>query len=187
LRPGIKSPGEAKTDFAILKLLLQEAGGGAPATPAEAFKELAAETRGYEMVSLDMVGMQGYVWGSDNLEPEIKKLVPVAGAKEVEGSYQLLVGSALYHSGTVSVHAQGPTAVVSEPYIEIGRDDAAELQLQDDDQLKLKAADGEIKAKVKVDRRLPKGVFFAPYHFNELQLNRIYSGQPAIAVEPVKV
>ncbi len=187
LRPGIKSPGEAKTDFAILQLLLQAVGVKAPATPAETFKKFAAETAGYEMIGLEMVGQHGYVWGSDNLQPESRKLVPVAGAKGIEGSYQLLVGSALYHSGTVSVHAQGPTAVVSEPYIEIGRDDAAELQLQDDDLLKLKAAAGEIKAKVKVDRRLPKGVFFAPYHFNELQLNRIYSGQPAIAVEPEKV
>jgi NADH-quinone oxidoreductase chain G len=186
LRAGIKSPGEAKTDFEILQLLLKEAGASAATTPAETFKALAAETAGYEMVTLDMVGPQGYVWGSDNLQIEKKKLVPVAGADALEGRYQLLVGSALYHSGTVSVHAKGPMAVVSEPYIELGRDDAAELKLAEGDLLKLKAADGEIQAKVKVDRRLPKGVFFTPYHFAELQLNKIYTGQPAIAVEPVK-
>jgi len=92
----------------------------------------------------------------------------------------------LHHSGTMSTHAKGPLAVVSEPYIEVGREDAGELQLKEGDLLKLKAAGGEIEAKVKVDRRLPKGVFFAPYHFAELELNRIYFGQPAIAVELVK-
>ena len=187
LRAGIKSPGEAKTDFAILSLLLKELGVKAPASPAEAFAALAADTAGYEMISLDMVGSHGYVWGSDNLNIETKNLVPVAGADVLAGQYQLLVGSALYHSGTVSVHAKGPKAVVSEPYIELGREDAAELQLAEGDRLKLKAANGEIQAKVKVDRRLPKGVFFTPYHFAELQLNKIYNGQPAIAVEPVKI
>ena len=186
LRVGIKSPGQAKTDFAILQLLLKELGASVPATPAETFKALAAETPGYDMVTLDMVGPQGYVWGSDNLKIEKKKLIPIAGADALEGQYQLLVGSALYHSGTVSVHAKGPMAVVPEPYIELGRDDAAELQLAEGDLLKLKAAEGEIQAKVKVDRRLPKGVFFTPYHFAELQLNKIYTGQPAITVEPVK-
>jgi predicted molibdopterin-dependent oxidoreductase YjgC len=77
-------------------------------------------------------------------------------------------------------------AVVSEPYIELGRDDAAALDISDGDKIKLKAAQGEIQAKAKVDRRLPKGVFFTPYHFAELQLNRIYTGQAAIAVKPTK-
>ena len=187
LRIGIKSPGEARTDFAILQALLTRLGVKAPATPAEAFSQLAAATPGYEMVNLDMVGAQGYVWGSDILQPASRKLVPVSGAEALTGQYQLLIGSALYHSGTVSVHAKGPLAVVPEPYIEMGREDATELDIVEGDLLKLKAAGGEIKAKAKVDKRLPKGVFFAPYHFAELELNKIYTGQPAIVVEPVKV
>jgi predicted molibdopterin-dependent oxidoreductase YjgC len=77
-------------------------------------------------------------------------------------------------------------AVVPEAYIEVCREDAAELGLQEGDLLKLKAEAGELKAKVKVDRRLPQGVLFAPYHFADMELNRVYSGQPVIAVEPVK-
>lgn len=186
LRPGIKSPGDAKTDFAILKELIAKLGGTAPESPEAAFAELAATTAGYEMVNLEMVGAQGYVWGGETLAPETKNLVPVEGLTEPVGAYQLLVGSMLHHSGTISTRAKGPMAVVSEPYIELSRDDASALQLNEGDLLKLKAEGGEIQAKVKVDRRLPKGVLFAPYHFAELELNRIYSGQPAIAVEPVK-
>ncbi|HEY5674786.1 MAG TPA: molybdopterin-dependent oxidoreductase [Malonomonas sp.] len=186
LRVGIKSPGEAKTDFAILQQLIQAFGGKAPATAAEVFAALAAATPGYEMVNLEMVGPQGYVWGGDIQQPKVKQLVPVAGATELAGKYQLLVGSSLYHSGTVSTYAKGPMAVVTEPYIELCREDAAELKLAEGDLLKLKAAGGEIQAKVKVDRRLPKGVMFAPYHFAQLELNSIYTGQAAIVVEPVK-
>lgn len=186
LRAGIKSPGEAKTDYAILQTMMKEFGAVAPATPADAFTALSSETSAYQDVKLDMVGAQGCVWGGETLQPRKQQLVAVSGVTAPEGDYQLLVGSALYHSGTVSVHSKGPMAVVSEPYIELGRDDAAELDIVDGDKIKLKAANGEIQAKAKVDRRLPKGVFFTPYHFAELQLNRIYTGQAAIAVQPAK-
>lgn len=186
VRKGINSKGAAKSDFAILQQLLQAFGASAPETPEAAFAELAAATPGYEMINLDMVGPQGYVWGGDNLKPETSKLVPVAGGIALDSKYQLLVGSALYHSGTVSTHAKGPNAVVSEAYIEVCREDAAELGLTEGDLLKLKAEGGELKAKVKIDRRLPQGVMFAPYHFAQMELNRVYSGQPVIAVEPVK-
>ena len=187
LRAGIKSPGEVKTDFAIFQEILALLGASAPASPAEAFAALSTEVPAYSGIKLTDIGAQGYVWGGETLEPVTRKLVPVAGGEKLTGKYQLLVGSALYHSGTVSTHAKGPLAVVSEPYIELGREDAQELQLADGDMLKLKADGGEIKAKVKVDRRLPKGVLFAPYHFGSLGLNDIYTGQPAIPVEPVKL
>ncbi|WP_303721583.1 NADH-quinone oxidoreductase subunit NuoG [Malonomonas rubra] len=186
VRKGIQSKGEAKTDFAILQQLLKAAGKDVPVDEAAAFAALAAATPGYEGVSLEMVGPQGYVWGGDILKPETANLIPVAGGKAVDSKYQLLTGSALYHSGTVSTKAKGPSAVVAEAYIEVCREDAAELGLEEGDLLKLKAEGGELKAKVKVDRRLPKGVFFAPYHFSDMELNRVYSGQPVIAVEPVK-
>jgi predicted molibdopterin-dependent oxidoreductase YjgC len=186
VRAGIKSPGEAQSDFAILQQLIQELGGEAPDSSESAFAALAAETAGYEMIDLEMIGPQGYVWGGEQLALEYKKLVPVAGSSEVSAAYQLLVGSTLHHSGTISTRAKGPQAVIAEPYIELCREDAAELNLQEGEELKLKAEGGEISAKVKVDYRLPKGVLFTPYHFAELQLNKIYSGQPAIAVEIVK-
>lgn len=186
VRKGVNSKGSAKSDFEILQLLLQAAGKDAPQTADEAFAQLAAATPGYEAVSLDMVGPQGCVWGGEILKPASSKLVAVAGGEALKSKYQLLVGSALYHSGTVSTKAKGPSAVVSEPYIEVCREDATELKLEEGDLLKLKTDGGEIKAKVKVDRRLPQGVMFAPYHFSSLELNRVYTGQPVIAVEPVK-
>lgn len=187
LRAGIKSPGEAKTDYAILQLVLKELGAASPASPAEAFARLGSENDAYQGIVFDQIGPQGTVWGGENLVPLKKQLVAVAGSGAPEGQYQLLVGSALYHSGTVSVHAKGPMSVVPEAYIELCREDAADLEIADGDKIRLKAANGEIVAKAKVDRRLQKGVLFAPYHFAELQLNRIYTGQAVIAVEAAKV
>ncbi len=186
LRVGIKSPGEAKTDFAILQSLLKALGSSVPATPAAAFAALSAEIPGYAGISVEQIGPQGHVWGGETLTPVNRKLIPVAAGQGLDAPYQLLVGSALYHSGTVSVHAKGPLAVVPEPYVELCRDDAVELKVAEGDMLKLKAEGGEIQAKVKIDRRLPQGVLFAPYHFPALGLNRIYTGQAVIAVEVEK-
>lgn len=183
VRAGIKTPGEAKTDFAILQSILDALGVETAATPADAFVQLTTATEGYQGIDLEMIGPQGYVWGGDIMTPITRNLVAVAGSKPLDAQYQLVVGSALYHSGTVSTYAKGPKAVVAEPYIEFCREDAAALNVKEGDLVKLSADGGEIQAKAKIDRRLPKGVLFAPYHFGELGLNRIYSGQAAIAVQ----
>ncbi|PLX87281.1 MAG: NADH dehydrogenase (quinone) subunit G [Desulfuromonas sp.] len=183
VRAAVPSPGDARTDFNILSDVLSAFGAQAPATAAEAFAQLTADTAAYQGISLDMLGAQGYVWGTDILTPITRNLVAVAGSKPLDAAHQLLVGSALYHSGTMSTHAKGPMAVVSEPYIEFGREDAKALNVAEGDLVKL-SADGEIiEAKAKVDNRLPQGVLFAPYHFSALGLNKIYRGQPAIAVQ----
>ena len=187
LRVGIKTPGEAKTDFAVFQLLLNKLQKTAPATPAAAFGELSAEVAGYAGILYEQIGAQGQVWGGETLVPVKKVLVPVAGMEPLQADYQLLVGSALYHSGSVSTRAKGPMSVCPEPYIELSRQDAATFGVETGEMLQLKADGVAIQAKVKVDNRLPQGVLFAPYHFGELNLNRIYKGQAVIAVEPAKI
>lgn len=187
LRVGIKSPGEAKTDFSVFQQLLNKLKKTAPVSPAAAFNELTAEVAGYAGIVYEQIGAQGRVWGGETLVPVKRVLVPVVGVEPLQADYQLLVGSALYHSGSVSTRSKGPMSVCPEAYIELSREDAAVLDVKTDDNIQLKAAGLMIQAKAKVDNRLPKGVLFAPYHFAELNLNKIYKGQPVIAVEPVKI
>ena len=187
LRAGIKSPGEAKSDFAIFQQLLNKLQKAAPATPAAAFSDLTDEVAGYAGINYEQIGPQGVVRGGETLVPVKKVLIPVAGSKPLQAEYQLLVGSALYHSGSVSTRAKGPISVCPEAYIELGRDDAATFNVKTGDLIQLKTAGGIIQSKAKVDTRLPKGVIFAPYHFADLGLNKIYTGQPVIAVEPSKI
>ena len=97
-----------------------------------------------------------------------------------------MTGSALYHSGTVSTKAKGPMAVLPEPYVELCREDAAALKVEDGDLVKLSGNGAELKLKVKVGNRLPKGVVFAPYHFAEAQVNKLYKGETVIPVKVTK-
>ncbi|MEJ2201078.1 MAG: molybdopterin-dependent oxidoreductase [Desulfuromonadaceae bacterium] len=184
LRAGIKSPGEAKTDRVILEKLLASLGAQVSYTgPAAIFSAIAGQVAGYAGINFDEIGPQGTVWGGENLSLPKKQLVAVGGAKAIKGKHLLLTGSALYHSGTLSTHAKGPLAVVAESYIELGREDAQALKVAEGDLVTVKAANGELKVKAKVGNRLPKGVVFVPYHFEQAGVNRIYQGEAAIAVE----
>ncbi|PLX73504.1 MAG: NADH dehydrogenase (quinone) subunit G [Desulfuromonas sp.] len=187
VHPGITSPGEAKTDYAIFELLANKLGAGLSYTgPAAVFAALANEVDAYKGVEFNAIGAQGVVWGGEELKAATKKVVPVKGAAAVDGKFVLLTGSALYHSGTVSTHAKGPVAVVPEAYVEFGSEDATVLQVADGDMIKIKANGAEVQLKAKVDKRLPQGVVFAPYHFAEAGLNKLYKGEAAIAVEVSK-
>ena len=183
VRPGIPLPGQARTDEAIFTALIEKLGGNLAFTgPAAIFAEIGRSVPAYAEANFNGIGPQGFVWGGDILAPQRRCLQPVGGATPIEGSFQLLTGSALYHSGTVSTHAKGPMAVVSEGYVEFGREDAKALQLKDGDLVKLAGNGVELQLKAKVGNRLPKGVLFAPYHFAAAGINRLYKGEAAVAV-----
>jgi len=184
VRPGIGAPGEAKTDYAIFEMLASRLGAAVAYTGPEAvFAEIVASTAGYAGSKFAEIGPQGVVWGGETLAPQKKKVVAVSGAAAGKAPFQLVTGSALYHSGTVSTRARGPMAVVAEPYLELGREDAAALKIAEGDVVTVKGNGAEVKLKAKVDTRLPQGVVFAPYHFAAAGLNRLYRGEAAVAVE----
>ncbi|RLC08486.1 MAG: NADH-quinone oxidoreductase subunit G, partial [Deltaproteobacteria bacterium] len=187
VRRGIPSPGEAKADGAIFASLAGKLGNSLSFTgPAAIFAEIGKETPAYAEFNFNEIGPQGAVWGGETLQPETRKLVAVGGGAAAEGDFQLVTGSALYHSGTVSTKAKGPMAVLPEAYVEFSREDAKELEVVEGDLVKVAGNGVELKLKAKVDNRLPKGVLFAPYHFAEAQVNRLYKGEAVIAVKVSK-
>ncbi|HXV19548.1 MAG TPA: NADH-quinone oxidoreductase subunit NuoG [Desulfuromonadales bacterium] len=184
VRPGIASPGDAKSDYAIFTMLAACLGQQVSYTgPAAVFAEIAAAVPAYAGIDFNAIGPQGIVWGGESLSPRCKKVLPVAGGKALDAPFQLVTGSALYHSGTISSRAKGPLAVVPEPYLELSLQDAAALKIVDGEMVSVKGNGVVLKLKAKVDSRLPKGVVFAPYHFASAGLNRLYRGEAAVAVE----
>lgn len=154
--------------------------------PAAIFTAVTEAVADYQGIDYNAIGPQGVVWGGESLQVASKQVAAVAGSQPLDAKYQLLTGSCLYHSGSTSVHAKGPVSVVPDAYIEVGREDAAELKLAEGDLLTVKGNGAEVKLKVKLDNRLPKGVLFAPNHFAGSGLNRLYKGAAALAVEVTK-
>ncbi len=185
VRPGITSPGEARTDGAVFAALLEKFGQSVTAEPADLFAGLCAELADYPQIALDEIGPQGVVWGGEKLAPKTRNLVAVTGGTTAEGRFVLTTGSSLYHSGSTTTHAEGPLAAVPEPYVELGREDAGELGVKDGDSVTVKAAGVELKLKAKVGTRLPKGLLFAPSHFAGTGLNRVFRGEAAVVAAEV--
>ncbi len=187
VRPGIPSPGEARTDGAIFAALAGKLGSKLSFTaPASIFAEIGKEVPAYAEFSFSEIGPQGVVWGGETLQIANRKVVFAGAGETVDGDFKLVTGSALYHSGTVSTKAKGPTAVLDEAYVELSREDAKELAVVDGDLVKVAGNGTELKLKVKVGNRLPKGVLFAPYHFAEAQVNRLYKGEAVVSVKVIK-
>lgn len=184
VRCGIKSPGEAKSDLAIFEKLLAKLGGQVTYTgPAAIFAAIAKAVPSYAGIDFNAIGPQGVVWGGETLAIAKKAVLPVEGGEALKGKFRLVTGSALYHSGTLSIRAKGPLAVVPEPYVELGLEDAKALKVKEGDLVTVKAANGEMKLKAKVTTRLPQGLVFVPYHFASSGINRIYRGEAVISVD----
>lgn len=187
VRQGLKSPGEAKTDQAIFSMLANKMGDQVTYTGPEAiFAEIKDAVPEYGQIEYSALGSQGAVWGGDMLAPRFKKLVPVEGAKPGSGKMQMVTGSALYHSGTLSTRANGPLAAMPEAYVEFGREDASVLNIKEGETVTLRGNGEELRLKVKVGSRMPKGLVFVPYHFASAGVNRLYKGEPTVAVEVLK-
>ena len=187
VRQGLKSPGEAKTDQAIFTMLANRMGDQVTYTGPEAvFAEIKDTVPEYGQIEYNAIGPQGSVWGGDMLAPRHKKLVAVGGAKPVSGKMQMVTGSALYHSGTLSTRSKGPLAAMPEAYVEFGREDAVEFGINEGETVTLRGNGEELKLKAKVGSRLPKGLVFVPYHFASAGVNRLYKGESTVAVEVLK-
>ena len=171
----IKPLGQARSDFQILSELIARLDGTAPcADVASAFAELTATAPGYKGLTLAGLGDEGAirpVSGTARFHA-----VAVAPVVAEAGKMALVTGSALNHSGTLSLYGEGPMLVCPEGYVEFGREDAAALKIDDGDAVKVTSATGTVTLKAKVGTRMPKGVVFAPYHFAANSINTVTAG-----------
>jgi formate dehydrogenase major subunit/NADH-quinone oxidoreductase subunit G len=165
----IPAVGSAKPELEIYGALISRLGGQV-STAAELFSSIPA----YAGISYDAIPVEGQFVES---KLATKLIVPTYSAPVAEaGKYALLVGSALYHCGTMSQHGEGPLAVCPEGYVELSRTDAAGLKVEDGDLLTLTSAAGSIKLKAKVGMRMSAGVLFTPSHFGPNPVGQVWTG-----------
>jgi predicted molibdopterin-dependent oxidoreductase YjgC len=80
--------------------------------------------------------------------------------------YSLLVGPVLFHSGTLSTHAQGLLTLAPGGILEINPEDMAGLKVIESDSVKISNNDISLRVKIKSSPRVPRGVVFLPGHFD---------------------
>ena len=174
LQKAIKPIGLSKSDFEILDAVNDALGGGKYGCQGVIFKEIASSVPGYEGLTQAGLGCEGAI-----VPVAIAaKLVPVSAKAQVPvaGKLALVTGSALYHNGTMSRFGEGPMHVCPEVYAELSTLDAAEMKIVEGDLVTVTSGTGSVSLAAKVGKRVPKGVVFAPYHFNEGSINTITDG-----------
>jgi len=86
----------------------------------------------------------------------------------------LIIGKSLQHSGSFTTHAPGATLLVTPgAALRLNPEDAAALELNEGDAVKVISSHGEVTAPVKLSVALPPGVAFLPEHFGEPAANEL--------------
>ena len=176
IKPAVGKVGQSRSDFEIFGSLINKLGGHAAASPSIVFDSIASSTPGYVGMSYTTLGDVGS-FAPVTVNPSFVITEVTANGAET-GKMALVTGSALYHSGTLSQYGEGPMYVCPEGYIELSRSDAARLKIVEKDLVNVTSSSGSIKLKSKVSIRMPEGVVFAPYHFAEIPVNKVWSGAP---------
>jgi formate dehydrogenase major subunit len=190
--PAIDPPGEAKTDFEIIKLVSRALGHELRwATSADAMDEIAALTPDWAGISHARLGRHGLQWpvapdGSDAPILYEHEFTLAGGrahfaalpykapgdAADDEFPLILVTGRRLqhYNAGTMT-RRTGNVELVGADVLEIHPDDAARLWISDGDRISVRSRVGRIELPAQVTDRIEPGHVFTTFHFPETRTN----------------
>ena len=174
LGKAVSPPGEAREDWDILTELYNRLSGESRATaPAGIFSEIAGLVPAYGALN----GTEGTLAATLH---EAFTVAPVSASASTAGDaaypFTLMTGPILYHSGTTTTWSCNNLEVAPAGYVEINPTDAAQLGVTDGAAVKLSSACGSVTGPAKVSTRVKPGTVFAPYHFREMDVNRLLDG-----------
>jgi formate dehydrogenase major subunit len=190
--PAIDPPGEAKTDFEIVKAVSRALGHELPwETPADAMDEIAALTPDWAGISHARLGRRGLQWpvapdGTDApILYEREFTLPGGRAHFAALPYKtpgdaaddefpliLVTGRRLqhYNAGTMT-RRTGNVELMDADVLEIHPDDATRLWISEGDTISVRSRVGRIELPAHVTDRIEPGHVFTTFHFPETRTN----------------
>jgi len=153
----------------------------------EIFKEIVANVRSYEGLTIDDVSrIGGAIIPKDRAELYDNRFETEKGRARWQHTtyatsiqreslpFTLITGKVLHHHGTGSMTRRISFAMqeTGEPRLEISEEDLSALGLSNGDEVYVRSRLGEIRVKTKVARIKPK-VVFLPFHFPDLSPNNL--------------
>ncbi|MCV9967225.1 NADH-quinone oxidoreductase subunit NuoG [Pararhizobium sp. BT-229] len=143
-----------------------------PSTQGEIFDEIARLVPAYQGLRQEGLGADGAFTNAVPTLPAAKFFAPPPAPKAAD-QLMLITGDCLFHNGYLSERSEILNTVADDPYVEMSAQDTALLGLSDQDQVVVRSAHGELTAKLKVNRRFPKGLVFVPENYHALRLNSL--------------
>ncbi|ASY69656.1 NADH-quinone oxidoreductase subunit NuoG [Sinorhizobium fredii] len=141
-----------------------------PSMQGEVFDEIDRLVPAYQGLTLDGLGADGAFTQADPTPPA-SGFYPAPPTFEVRDGLMLVTGDCLFHNGYLSERSEILNTVADDPYVEMNAQEAAQLGVSDGDQVVVRSAQGELTAKLKVNRRFPRGLVFVPENYRALRLN----------------
>ncbi|HVK89904.1 MAG TPA: molybdopterin-dependent oxidoreductase, partial [Mycoplana sp.] len=143
-----------------------------PSAPGDIFDEIARLVPAYQGLAQDRLGPDGAFTRATPTAPIGGFFAPPPAAI-ASGRRMLITGNGLFHNGYLTEHSEILNTVADDPYVEMGARDAAERGLLDGDRVVVRSSQGELTAKLKVNRRFPSGLVFIPENYRALRLNSL--------------
>jgi len=174
LRPIRRPAFESKPNAEIFALVAEALGRDlGPVSPDAVFAEIAHLVPSYRGLSRDGLGDDGSYThpfaeenGGDLDDP------PLAAPRRTKG-LELVTGDSMFHSGYLSGNSPVLGNLSAKAYVEMNPDAAAGLELPDGSGVVVRSSHGEMKARLKLNKRFPAGIVFVPDNFADARLNRL--------------
>jgi formate dehydrogenase alpha subunit len=198
VRKAIEPKGNSRPDWTIICDIAKsmEAKGFDFGSPQEVFEEMRSLTPSYGGITYERIEKSGLQWPcQDHEHPGTPYLysdrfnTPSGKAKFATISYRppaettsheypfvLITRRCAFHYHAVMTHkAEGFDELRKEEYVEIHPADAASLEIQDGEVIKVTSRRGSIKAKTKITEIVPAGVVCMTFNFAETRTNILTS------------
>ncbi|MEM0134677.1 MAG: formate dehydrogenase subunit alpha [Thermoplasmatales archaeon] len=194
VNPVYSGPGESKPDWWILNEIGKRlANIPGYSSPKEIFEEIRQAIPGYSGATYENIFPIGKQWPINAENPEgteilhsrsfpigKAKFIPVnygPPAEAVDEKYNMIMTTGRnyfqYHSGTMSRRADLLERESPEPYAEINVDDARRLGIRNSQYVTIESRHGTIKTKARITDRVPAGIIFVPFHYDESRVNKL--------------
>ncbi len=203
VRKAVEPPGEAKEDSWIIAEISRRLGYDMGDVSADkVMEEIASVTPQYGGISYERLEKEGYLhWpcpspdhpgtpilhvgkftrGKGIFSPVEYK--PPAEVPDEEYPFYLTTGRILlqYHTGTMTRRVEGLEALAPENTASINPADAAELGIQDGQEVVVQSRRGAIRVRARLTEEVPRRVIYIPFHYGESPVNALTNA----ALDPV--
>lgn len=168
----VKPAGEARTDSDILTELHRMI------SPETATSDTTADALHHEITSLS--GLYSETCDHDGcrmgrLKTPAAKAVfaPIAPVVPQQSAHRfsLTAGLVQHHNGSMTTWSANNMLVAGEGYVEMSREDAAVIGVNEGAFVKLSSDSGSISLKARLSDNVQKGALFMPSHFREPNIN----------------
>ena len=187
-------PGEAMPDWWILNEIGRRIAGTKDySSPREIFEEICRVVPSYSGATYENIYPNGKQWPVNSANPEgteilhgstfpigRAKLVPIVygpPAETVDAKYNFIMTTGRnyyhWHSGTMTRRTDILQRESPSPYAEINVDDAKKLRIRNSQKITIESRHGSIETKAILTDKIPSGIIFVPFHFDESRVNRL--------------